>query len=379
MGPLRDGETREIVRKASDLLVRHEHRCWFFGDSIGFEGLLAASDLLDDLSYAGYVHGFLRAWATRAEPYRESDNTAPGHVMCLVYERTGDALVLDAALRLTQFLRSRRRVGGIFTTFERTPLSLPAGPSSLSPADAALLHDPGAGVFVDCLHFDPPFFAHLGALAEDQTLLDLGVEQALGYARLLQDDDTGLFHHFHLERTGRPHILGWTRGQGWALLGMLEVLAYADVEHPQRAELIERSQRLAAALLQHQRPDGHWYAVAQEPASGEESTGAAFGACQFFRGMQLGVLDRRDYAEPAKRAFAAALERVDDNGKLTVVSAAVGACTQPSHYHHVSVGHTVPWGQGPLILAIGHREEGAKTRQSQSAREMGGSARRASP
>lgn len=353
MGPLSDEQMRETIRKAADLSVLHNHRCWFFGDSIGFEGLLAASDLLDDPVYAGYVHGFLRAWATRAEPYRESDNTAPGHAMCLVYERTKDPLVLDAALRLTQFLCSRRRVEGVFTTFERTPLSLPAGPGSLSPADAALLHDPGAGVFVDCLHFDPPFFTHLGALIEDQTLLDLGVGQALGYARLLQDDETGLFHHFHLERTGGAHILGWTRGQGWALLGMLEVLAYIGAEHPQRSELVERSRRLAAALLSYQRADGHWYAVAQEPTSGEESTGAAFGAYQFYRGMHLGVLDANDYAEPAKRALRAVLERVDDHGKLTVVSAAVGACTQPSHYHHVSVGHTVPWGQGPLILAIG--------------------------
>jgi unsaturated rhamnogalacturonyl hydrolase len=349
-----DAQSREKVGLAADLLLEHDTKCWFFGDSVGFEALMAASDLFGDPKYAAYAHGFFRAWRTRAEPYRESDNTAPGHAMCLSYERTGDALVLDGAVRLATYLRSRPRLGDVFTTFADTPLTPPAGPGKMSARDAALLSNGGAGVFVDCLHFDPPFFTHLGSLVEDESLVNLGVEQALGYGRLLQDDDTDLFNHFYLERTGTAHILGWTRGQAWALCGMLDVLAYCSEGHPGRAELIERSKRLASALLSYQREDGHWYAVAQKSASGEEASGAAFGAYQFWRGIDLGVLDEATFGEPAARAWSAAMDCVTDEGKLTLVSAAVGSSTLPSHYHHVSLGHTVPWGQGPLVLAAAH-------------------------
>jgi unsaturated rhamnogalacturonyl hydrolase len=43
--------------------------------------------------------------------------------------------------------------------------------------------------------------------------------------RLLQDG-SGLFWHFFLERTGRPYGRAWGRGQGWALLGLLDLLEH---------------------------------------------------------------------------------------------------------------------------------------------------------
>ena len=346
-----DPAVRQQLRKAADLLIDHDTRGWFFGDSVGFEALLEATELFDDPGYASYAHGFFRAWRTRSRPYSESDVTAPGHAMCLSFERTGDGLVLDGALQLATYLRSRPRLRDVLITFERTPLTPPSGPGEMTARDAALLTQAGAGVFVDCLHFDPPFFTHLGSLTDDESLIDLGVEQALGYARLLQDEQTGLFHHFYLEGSGQAHILGWTRGQAWALCGLLDVLTYCGDDHQGRQELIERSQQLAEALRSLQRDDGHWFAVAQEPGSGDEASGAAFGAYQFWLGIDLGVLDAEGFHEPAKRAWEAALGSVTQDGKLTPVSAAVGSCTVPSHYHHVSLGHTVPWGQGPLILA----------------------------
>ena len=76
--------------RVADRLVAHPFQAWFYGDSIGFEGLLAASELLGEARYADFVHGFLRGWAARERPYRPDDNTAPGHVLCALAERTGD-------------------------------------------------------------------------------------------------------------------------------------------------------------------------------------------------------------------------------------------------------------------------------------------------
>jgi unsaturated rhamnogalacturonyl hydrolase len=43
---------------------------------------------------------------------------------------------------------------------------------------------------------------------------------------------------------------------------------------------------------------------------------------------------------------------------LANVSAAVMACTEPTHYDNVPKGFNVPWGQGPALLApveqLGH-------------------------
>ena len=73
--------TRARVRAAADRLCRYPFACWHYGDSIGFEGLLAATDVLGDDRYEGFVHGAVKSWIPRAKPYREIDNTAPGYAM----------------------------------------------------------------------------------------------------------------------------------------------------------------------------------------------------------------------------------------------------------------------------------------------------------
>lgn len=344
-------DTERRVRDAADLLVRHRFRVWFYGDSIGFEALLAAAALLWEPRYAGFCHGFFRAWAARSEPHRESDNTAPGHAICRAYEETGDDAVLDAALRLARFLLSRRRVDGVFAAFEETPLQPPYGPVTLEPHEVALLGNGGPAVFVDCLHFDPPFLAHLAHLTADAGLMDAALDQALGYVRLLQDEGTGLFYHFWLERTRRPYVLGWSRGQGWALLGLIDVLDYAPPEDPRRQLLAESVLRLARGLATTQREDGHWFAVAPTSTSGDETSTAAFAAAGLPRAAGSGLIDRVEFDGCIRRARSAMWEAVDDRGMLHGVSAAVGSSTNAAHYSYVPTGFLVPWGQGPLILA----------------------------
>jgi unsaturated rhamnogalacturonyl hydrolase len=338
------------LRLAAEVLARYRFELWRYGDSIGFEGLLAASDLLGDARWEGWVHGALKAWAGRAQPgFRELDNTAPGHALCLVYERTGDDALVEAALELVEFLTARATVDGVFVAWEHAPLRPPHGGRPLPAPEAALLHDAGPGIFVDCVHFDPPFLGHLGRLVGDDALVDLAAQQALGHVRLLQDE-SGVFWHFFLERTRRRYGYGWGRGQGWALLGLLDLLEQLPPGHAARCELEGAARALARALAELQRPDGGWYAVVKERGSGEESSTAAFAAAGFARGVASGLLGE-ELAEPARRAWEHTLARVDSRGVLADVSAAVWPCTDESHYAHAPTGFVVPWGQGPLLVA----------------------------
>jgi unsaturated rhamnogalacturonyl hydrolase len=269
--------------------------------------------------------------------------------MCLAFERTSDESILESARELAGFLTRRPTLEGAFVSFGEAPLRKPHGGEMLSADEERLRRSPGPGVFVDCLHFDPPFFAHLGALSDDRSLVDAAAEQGLAYTRLLQDE-TGLFWHFWLERTRTRYGFGWGRGQGWALLGLLDLLAYLPPHHPARDDLAASVGRLAEALLPLQEPDGGWPAVAHDPASGSESSTAAFMAAGFAEGARTGLLGA-EFLEPARRAWDYAWSRVDESGTLTDVSAAVWASTASSHYVHVPRGFMVPWGQGPLLLA----------------------------
>ena len=334
--------------------MRHPFQGWFYGDSVGFEGLLAASDLLGDERWQGFAHGFLRGWASRLAGYREMDNTAPGRALCLLAERTGDGLLLEAGAALAVWLRSRPTIGdGAWVSFASAPLREPYGGAPLPPAEAALLADAGPGVYLDCLHFDPPFLVHLGRLLRDEEMVAAGAGQALAYVSMLQDPGTGLFRHFWLERTRQAHVLGWSRGQGWALLGLLDVLERLPAGHAARSRLAAATRAVADAMVALQCDDGSWWAVAQEPGSGPEASTAAFMATAFARGIDVGVLPADPFRSAGRRAWAATRACLDEAGVLTGVSAAVWSSTSLEHYFHVPRGFTVPWGQGPLLLAAG--------------------------
>lgn len=338
-----------MLRLAADTLTRYPFPVWHYGDSIGFEGLLSASELLGDPQYAHWVHGALKSWAARRLPFRETDNTAPSHVLCEIIERTGDEHLLTAAVELADYLLSRRLVRGVFVSFEEAPLRAPYGGFSLSADEVLLLAEPGAGVFVDCMHFDLPFFAHLGRLTRDASLQGTAVEQALAYIELLQDE-SGLFWHFWLEKADKRYGYAWGRGQGWALLGMLDLLRQIPKDHYGYAQIAASCHRLCQALAARQNLDGGWSSVVVHPSAGPEASTAAFAAVGFPRAFELGVADG-PIVDASRRAWRRTVECVDERGVLTNVSAALWASTQPLHYLYVPTGFVVPWGQGPLLLA----------------------------
>jgi unsaturated rhamnogalacturonyl hydrolase len=337
------------LRAAADVLLDYPFRVWHYGESVGVEGLLRIGSLLDEPRYEAWVHGLLRGWAARRRPFAELDNTLPGKVLCELAERHGDELLLEAAADAAAQLRGRPTLGGVAVPFERAPLRAPFGGAPLSPRERALLEDPGPGVFVDPLHFDPPFLVHLGALTGSAELVDAGAEQARALVALLQDD-SGAFWHFHLERTGERYGLGWGRGQGWALLGLVDVLERLPNEHPDRRPLQAALLRLAQVLRRTQRDDGGWWAVISDPGSGPERSTAAFVAAGFSHAVAVGLLPR-DHLACARAAWEHTARGVRDDGVLADVSANVWACTAAWHYAHVPLGAVVPWGQGPLLLA----------------------------
>lgn len=352
--------TLALVARVVDRLREHAFHGWFYGDSIGFEGLIRASDLTGNPTWSDFSHGFFRAWATRREPWQPDDNTAPGHAMCEIVARTGDAVLREAVIDLARHLRERRRVGEVSITFEDSLRSIrqPYGGVVLSADEQAQMRDPGPGVWLDCMHFDPPFYAHLERIDPGQGWGARSVAEVMGYRDLLVDPGTGLYRHFWLEKVGRAYTRGWGRGQGWALLGLLDVAELL----PEAVEVAAEALRLARVMVGYQLEGGNWWSLVHEPRSGPESSTAAFMATAFYRGMALGLLPESEFAAPAARAFAAMEGNLDAEGNLQGVSAAVYAALVEEHYWHVPVNRIVPWGQGPVLAAAAARADWERAR-----------------
>jgi unsaturated rhamnogalacturonyl hydrolase len=338
-------------------LLELPYETWNFGDSVAFEGLLAASETVGDEQWARFAQGWARSWATRATPYRRLDCTAPGRAIVALAMRFDDDLLLKAATDLADYLLARPMIYGVYATWEHSPLMAPYGSAAMSDEHIALLADPPPGVFLDCLHFDPPFFLALGAGLEAPRYWRAGLTQAVGYVRLLQVD-SGLFDHFVLDGVDGRFGPGWGRGQGWALLGLLDVIETArelpldDADRAMVVDLEASARALSIEMMRIQREDGHWYAVVTDPESGDEFSTAAFMASGIARAVRMQIVSESEAGEAARRALEATRRSILDDGTLASVSVAVMACTEPSHYAHVPRGYRVPWGQGPAMIAL---------------------------
>lgn len=352
-------DDRGTIRSLADSLTTLPYATWNFGDSVAFEALIEASDLLGETRWASFAQGWARAWASRATPYRELDCTAPGLAIVRLAERWDDPLLLESAVGLAEFLMRRPTIQGLYRTWEHAPLMHPYGPARLNGVGAAWVADPPPGSFLDCLHFDPPFLTALGRATASARLFDAGVAQAVHYVDVLQRPG-GLFDHFVLDGVPGTFGPGWGRGQGWAILGLLDVLDELHaVDDPARYQEEERVRggllRLVEAVVALQRPDGHWFAVVDDPASGEEYSTAAFMATGLYRALRGGIVAGSGVEAAAARAAEAVRAGIGADGTLAEVSAAVMACTEPTHYAHVPRGFRVPWGQGPAVLALSER------------------------
>jgi rhamnogalacturonyl hydrolase YesR len=320
----------DTLRAVVTTTMRWNYRVWGFGEAIALRGLLRAGDLLGDPAPEGFVHGILRSWLGRGVARSNEDHVGAGRELLELHRRTGDPQFLDAA----------RKLAALNAGF-------PEGPSG---ARYHRTDTPGWRwqIWVDCMDVDGPFLAALGTLTGEAAYHDQAVEELLGYARALQAESGLLSHGF--ERDGGRNGQLWARGQGWALMGLVDTLALLPREHPGWLELHHRLIALSGALAEAQDENGLWHTVVDVPETYLESTLAAMVAYALREAFAQSLLDVERFGDTESRARAAMHEQIAPDGSLKLVSDAtpIGAL---STYATRPFG-IFPWGQGPLLLAL---------------------------
>ena len=110
-------------------------------------------------------------------------------------------------------------------------------------------------------------------------------------------------------------------GNGWAMAGMARVIALLPADDPGRERLIGRVRRLIGAALCHQRADGAFHDVLDDPATFREVNFAQMLAYTIYRGVAAGWLDA-SLLPAAEKARNAALAEVDAYGLVRNVCGA---------------------------------------------------------
>lgn len=174
--------------------------------------------------------------------------------------------------------------------------------------------------------------------------------------RLMFDPDAGLYYRDakyiypkHKSANGGKDF--WARGDGWVFAALATTLAELPPDDPSRPLLVDRFQRMAAALRPVQQDGGYWTRSLLDPghAPGPESSGTAFFTYAYAWGINNGVLARADYGPTALRGWhflsRVALQR---DGRFGYVQP-IGERAIPGQV--VDQESTAPFGVGAFLLA----------------------------
>jgi unsaturated rhamnogalacturonyl hydrolase len=334
--------TTPVIDKAvlaGEHLIRYPWRVWWYADSVGFEGLLAATEITGDKRYRDFAYGVTRAWVARllpragepGAPWHRFDFTAPGTAMTELAVEFDDDELLDKLEELARWQMWRPKAAGL---------------ALLDPQYALW-------IWVDCMQFQGPFLTRLAtATGKDEYRRD-GVWFLLSHHEALVDE-TNLYSHIFDVTLQRANGIHWGRGQGWAMRGLWQTWSHLPNGHHDRTTIGRILAAQLDALVSFQEGSGHWRTIVDDPEAYEETSVAAFYLCTAYPALSAGLLDP-DIHEPALELTWEAFERrIDETGWLRGVSGNTHA-GDVEHYRSVPRDVNVPWGQGPALLAIRER------------------------
>ncbi len=185
--------------------------------------------------------------------------------------------------------------------------------------DGTLFHVINAQeVWVDSMYMAPPFLAVAGQLDE-------ALRQIHGIKNRLWNSEKKLYAHIWDEgRQAFKRAAFWGVGNGWAAAGVTRVIRSLPETMPsQKQELVSHLQELLDGCLAHQRPDGLFHDVLDQPDTFVEANLAQMLAYSIYRGVAGGWLPL-PYMEHADKMRAAVTQKVDASGYVQGVCGAPG-------------------------------------------------------
>ncbi|MES2996769.1 MAG: glycoside hydrolase family 88 protein [Verrucomicrobiota bacterium] len=201
----------------------------------------------------------------------------------------------------------------------------------------------------DALFMAPPVWVHLSSITQDQRFLAFSDKEWWTTTEVLFDPTENLYYRdnrYFKQRGANGTKIFWSRGNGWVASGLTRVLDHLPADHPSRTKYLALYRVMMESLVKKQAADGLWKSGLLEPEAGAgESSGTAFFVQALAWGLNRGLLDRKFFARPMEKGWAALRKNIQPNGSLghvQMIAEAPGAAGPESHE---------VYGSGAFLLA----------------------------
>ncbi len=202
----------------------------------------------------------------------------------------------------------------------------------------------------DTLFMAPPVWARLFASTGDQRYLDYIDRQWWHTSAELYVPEAGLYLRdstYVNKREINGEKVFWSRGNGWVLAGLVQVLERMPEKDPSRAKYIQQFRDMSASIAKLQQPDGSWHASLLDPKSYDqpENSGTSFFVYGLAWGINHHLLDRATYLPVISSGWRELIAHIYADGRLGSIQPGGGA---PAHFRPSS---SYVYGVGAFLLA----------------------------
>lgn len=204
----------------------------------------------------------------------------------------------------------------------------------------------------DTLFMAGLFLGRAGVISNRRDWIDEAVYQFLVHARYLSDPITGLWYH-GWTFNGRHNFARafWARGNAWitvAIPEFFELVPSLSSKDKRFLSNVLKSQ--VSSLKRHQRDDGMFHTLVNDPTSPLETSATAGIAYGILRGIEAGILPEADRVH-ADLALMAVLRQIDQEGVVHGVSDGTPMGHDLDFYRRIPNLPT-PYGQALTMLLL---------------------------
>ncbi|HUB31163.1 MAG TPA: glycoside hydrolase family 88 protein [Terracidiphilus sp.] len=173
----------------------------------------------------------------------------------------------------------------------------------------------------DALFMAPPVWAELAQITGNEAYLESMDRKWWVTSKLLYDPEEHLFYRdtsYLDKREANGKKVFWSRGNGWVIAGLAEVLDAMPRDEPSRPRYIEQFRQMAARVKSIQNANGLWQPglLGGDAYPLPEVSGSAFFVYALAWGINHGVLDRKEYLPVVTKGWAGLIGRIYADGRL---------------------------------------------------------------
>ena len=299
-----------------------------------FEAMYRLGELTGDKQYIEYMKSYIDNFVDQDGNYKGDaltnlDNFMTGSAFCTLFKSTGDEKYKKAALQILAAVGNYPSSDGQFWHGNSRP-----------------------NMWVDGVFMMQMFLIRCGQyIGQTEYCYDIACRNIISAAKHLQRSDGLMIHAWTTEpenavwadkKTGlSPEV--WSEGMGWYALVVPELLAVLPKNHKDYNAILEIYTDMSKGIKDYQdKQTGGWFFIVDKgtnPLNFIDASGTAMFLYSIQRGVNLGVLKEKEYAQAAQRGYEALKHflLVNNNGLIDVVGACDGVTIKRDFLEYVSV------------------------------------------